>query len=957
MVQFTMSDQTRPGLELLIHTKLLCPRIRTDLVQRPHLIRRLDAGAQRALTLISAPAGFGKTTLLAAWASAQAMPVAWFSLDYQDNDLRRFLTYLTQAIGGVIRATGMQPIDLTSAIQALSLEAGLTQIINELAALTTDVALVLDEYHVIDNPEIHRAIDFLIDHQPAWLHLFIASRTDPPLVLHRLRASNQIIELRSTDLAFTHDEVAVFLQQTMGLSLAAESVANLDAYAEGWVTGLQFAALALLDDSRNSTHASGDFVAVSAQDRHLFDYMAVEVLHQQPPEAQHFLLRTSILESLAGPLCDAVADPSAPEGHGQAVLAELYRRNLFLIALDEGRQVFRYHSLFSSFLQEVLKETHPEEVSELHRRASDWYCQHGHIEQAINHSLAAGELERASALVEQHYQSMMPSYSIVPLLGWIRNLPEEWVRNRPRLCLACAWGLTLNYDLDSAEEWVERAERSVPPAAWQADLHELDKQTRLLLGEIEVCQVYIATLRGQGLKSIELSRRAMMHLPPDNLFLRSLLALDQSIRHMFQGDVNLAEKTAKEVVRISQQAGSVMTQMLARAQMGEALFVQGRLTRAMVTYRHAIQLAQMPEGTPISVAGVLYIGLGDILRERNELDASAHDLKRGIALGRVWMPISVLDGLLSMARLAQSRGDTHAAQAYVTEAQRLADSTEASQWDDMLVSVTAARLALQQGRLQEALNWASQESLLNGLSMDRPSQLPFALYELQQFMLARLWLALGRQEHRPGTAQQALDILAHMEPELLRLGRLGPLTELRLLKALAYQELGQIEPALASLRAALAHTEVEGYVRCLLDEGTPLARLVSSQLSAQRRAPSSVQFPSTGYLRQLLDLFARDAMERSGGASSAVIEVGETPMEAATSCVQHAQADYIEALSPRELEVLRLVATGASNQAIAQTLCLSTNTVKRHVNSILSKLGMTSRTQAVVRAHELGLLD
>ncbi len=916
------------------------------------LKKQLDAGVQRTLTLISAPAGFGKTTLLAAWASDQTMPVAWLSLDHQDNDLHRFLTYLMQAIEGAVRSTGAQPAGLTSTAQAPSLEASLTLVINELALLTTDVALVLDEYHFIDNPEIHRAIDFLLDHQPPRLHLLIASRIEPSLALHLLRARGQIVEIRSADLQFTRDETAAFLKQTMGLDLSAESIAALDARAEGWVAGLQFAALALQDGNPRGTQPPGNHVTFPARNHYLFDFMAAEVLYQQPAEVQQFLLRTSILDNLTGPLCDAVADPAKPEGHGQVVLHNLYHHNLFLTALDDACKVFRYHTLFSDFLQQVLKESHPDEVPELHRRASEWYCQHGQMEQAIQHALAAGDMEKASDLMEQNYLNITPASGVVSLLSWIRSLPVEWICRRPRLCLTYAWGLILNFDLDDAEEWIERAAQSIPPTAFHSAAHELDPQTRALLGEIEVCQVYIATFRGHGLKSVELSRQALEHLPSDNLFFRSLLALDRSIYNVFHGDVQQAEKTLTEVVRISQQAGNVMTLVLARAQLGEVQFLQGRPTRAIATYRQAIQFAQSPDGTPIAIAGFLFIGLGDVLRERNELDAAEQSLKRGIALSREWMPISVLDGALSLARLAQSRGDVQAAQAHIAEAQRLADSTEASQWDDMLVSATAARLALQQGHLQAALNWAGQVNLLEAKPEKRSPQLPYQIYELQQFTLARLWLALGRQEHQTDAAQHALDILACMEPSQMHLGRLGPLTELRLLRALAYQEMDQIEPALACLRAALTHTEVEGYVRCLLDEGIPMARLVSSQLSAQRRSSSGAQFPSTGYLRQLLDLFASDAQ-----APSSVAQAAEVQAEAAAPPARHLQAEYIEALTPRELDVLRLVATGASNQDIAQKLCISLNTVKRHVNSILSKLGITSRTQAVVHARELGLLD
>jgi LuxR family maltose regulon positive regulatory protein len=942
MSQFTTSNQTQPGSELLIQTKLLCPRPRAGLVRRMRLRAQLDAGAQRALTLISAPAGFGKTTLLAGWALDQTMPVAWFSIDSQDNDLRRFLTYLTQALQGALQAAGVPVADLTSAVQALSLEARLTLIINELATLTTDMVLVLDEYHSIDNPEIHRAIDFLLEHQPPRLHLMIASRIDPPLALHLLRARDQLVEIGTRDLQFTRDEAAAFLKQTMGLDLPTESIAALDARAEGWVTGLQFAALALHHGLPRATQAPADIATLSAQNRYLFDFMAAEVLSQQPPDVQQFLLRTSILDNLTGPLCDAVADPAVPEGHGQAMLMVLYRHNLFLTAMDEGREVFRYHNLFADFLRQALKENHPDELPELHRRAFEWYYQHGQTEQAIQHALAAGDLEQVACLLEQHYQHILSSYGVVSLLSWVRSLPVTLIHSRPRLCLTYAWGLILNLDFDQAEEWIEQAGQMIPAVASAGQ--ELDPDRRALLGEIEVCQVYIATLRGQGAKSIELSRRALDHLPPDNLFFRSLLALDRGIYCAFHGDVQQAETTLAEVVRISQQAGNVMTLVIARAQLGEAQFLQGRLTRAIATYRQSIQFAQAPDGTPIALAGLLYIGLGDVLRERNELEAATQYLERGIALSRMWMPVSVLDGYIALARVAQSRGDTAAARRYIAEVQHLADSTEASQWDDMLVSAIAARLALQQGRLQAALNWASQECLLEARPAQRAPQLPFQIYELQQFTLARVWLVLGRENHQPGAAQRALDILACVEPDLLRLGRLGPLTELHLLRAMAQQELGQLELAMDSLRLALTHAEVEGYVRCLLDEGLPMARLVSALLSAQRRTSMGTQFPSAGYLRHLLDLFAREVEMPSPGVTRA--EDG-----------QHSQAEYIEALTPREMDVLRLLATGASNLEIAQQLSLSLNTIKRHVNNILSKLGMTSRTQAVVRAHELGLLD
>ena len=952
MSQITGVNQTQPSLDFLIQTKLLCPRLRVGLVKRLRLRALLDAGVQRALTLISAPAGFGKTTLLAGWAADQSMPVAWLSLDRQDNDLHRFLTYLTQAIEKAVYTSGAQPAGLTGAVQALSLEASLTLIINELAMLTADVALVLDEYHVIDNPEIHRAMDFLLDHQPPRLHLLVASRTDPPLALHLLRARNQIVEIRSSDLQFTRAEATAFLKQTMGLNLSDESIAALDEHAEGWVTGLQFAALAAQDGGLGDARAAGDLVSVSAHNQYLFDFMAAEVLYQQPEEVQQFLLRTSILDNLTGPLCDAVAAPTAPEGHGQKMLQNLYHHNLFLTALDDAHRVFRYHALFADFLQQALKESYPQEVPELHRRAEAWCIQQGQTEQAIKHALAAGDLEKASDLMEQNNESIMPASGIVSLLSWIRSLPVEWVNRRPRLCLSYAWGLILNFEIDHAEEWIERAMQTLPPAVFQTAAQDMDPQTRALLGEIEVCQVYVATLRGQGTKSIELSRQALEHLPPDNLFFRSLLALDRGIFHMFHGDVLEAEKTMAEVVRISQQAGNVMTQVLARAQLGEAQALQGRLSRAQATYRQAIQYAQTPDGSPIAIAGLLYIGLGDVLRERNELDAAAQNLIRGITLSREWMRASVFDGYLSLASLSQSQGNPQAVQTYLAEAQHLADSTDASQWDDMLVSAVTAQLALQRGHLQTALNWADQEELLEARPEKCSAQLPFQIHELQQLTLARLWLALGRQEHQPNAAQRALDILDCLEPELQRLGRSGPLIQLRLLRALACQEQDQLSAALQCLQSALAHSEVEGHVRCLLDEGTPMARLVALQLSAQRRVANGAQFPSTGYLRQLLDWFAADALAQG---EPATVPSGKLQVEVAPS-IQQVQADYIEPLTPREMEVLRLIASGLSNQDIAQQLCLSLNTVKRHVNSILSKLGITSRTQAVVRARELGLL-
>jgi len=891
--------------------------VRPKLVARPRLIARLERDAGRKLTLISAPAGFGKTTLLVEWSREVAGDegsVAWLSLDEGDNDPTRFLTYLVAALRSVEEDIGAGVLSALRSPEPPHIEAITAALINELAALPEEPTIILDDYHVIDSEPVHGILSFLLEHLPPNAHLIISSRIDPPLQLSRLRARNHMMKLDAAELSFTSEEAATFLNSVMGLELSAEDIAALEQRTEGWIAGLQLAALSM----RDRRDVSGFVRAFSGSHRDVLDYLAEEVLERQPESIRRFLLETSVLDYLSYSLCDAVTGRS----DGQQMLERLERDNLFVVALDEQRHWYRYHHLFTDFLRTRLERESPERASELHSRAAEWYEGNALISVAVGHVLAAEDYDRAAELVEQVIGEMWFRAEVMTLLGWLEALPEGAKRRRPRLLLEHATALMWVGRLEGVESLVGEAERIVDTAAEGTDEVSPSSVENIhrpyLLGYAAATRAWHANLLGNPQSGIEFARRALEFLPDDPRP-RTFAAFSLAAAYSFAGDFEAASAAFAEAAELGLAAGHDYLALEAMGYHAELQMARGHLYEADSILRRALGFAAARGDVSLPATGEVQVAMGELLYEWDELDSAEDRLKEGVRLAeRTGQLGSQVDGYVSLSRLKQVRGDTDGAVETAQEAERLARSSGVSQF---IVEVAAwkSRLHLAQGEL------AAATSELERVGMGDDD--PVFVREIEQSARARLLIAQGEHD-------EALRLLADLREAAQAAGRIGREIEILTLQALTLRAKGEKERAVNTLTQALALGEPEGYVRTFVDEGPKMAVLMSEVLEVQQRGqmypPNRV---SAHYLRKL-----RAALEQ------------EAPDLASPS------AELPEPLSERELKVLTLVAAGETNQEIAGELFVAKSTVKTHIKNIYRKLDTHNRTQALARARELNLI-
>ncbi len=969
----------------LLATKLHIPPPRPGLVLRSRLLERLDAGLDSRLTLISAPAGSGKTTLASEWLRHTGLPVAWLALDRGDNDLVRFLAYLIaalqtvphlkgagvgQAATALLQTAGFVAAEVplaaispvvfhVEADQAAGLgqvegepralggavEELLTGLINEIAtAGVTRFVLVLDDYHEIRAPSIHDALLFLLEAMPKNMHLAILTRADPFLPLARLRGRGQLVEMRQADLRFTLDECTAFLNQAMGLGLAAADVTTLVSRTEGWIAGLQMAALALqacaLSPGHDAERVSQFIRAFTGSNRYILDYLVEEVLQRQPPTVQAFLLQTCILDRLSGPLCDAVlgrGDLALGDGCTQPqrsvwTLEYLERANLFVVPLDDRREWYRYHRLFDDLLHQRLQQGQPSLIPVLHRRASMWFEANGLMGEAIEHALAGRDLERAADLVEQAAEATLMRSEIATFLAWVEALPAELVHAHASLCLYQAWTFLLSgRPLEAVEDCLRAADEGVAGLA-----------TRIL-----ALRAWIAALRGQMSRSIELSRRALEQLPESDSFLRSIAVLSLSAAYLVADETVAGLQALEDATRSSRKAGNVMVAVVGLCTLAENYKKRGQLRKAQALFQQALDLAVDGRGQRLPIAGEPLMGLGELAREWNDTAGAVPLLLEGIERRMKVGRGGAMDGYLSLARIRQAQGDSDGALDAIQRAQQLAAEFESTQIDDLVVAMFQALLWVRQGNLEAAARWSEERGLDRDLGQPGPEEgdalLEYRLLKYEHLVLARLRLA----QHRP---QEALALLEQVLTLAEKMERRGMVIETHALRALAFQAQGDMGQALVALGRALSLAEPEGYVRLFADEGEPMAELlrryVATAVGGGRTQPPRSAV-NRSYAARLLDALLAD-----GRAPQA-----ESP--SAPSCLRpgHAQpAALAGSLSGRELEVLRFLTSRLSAGEIAQELVVSTNTVRSHLKSIYGKLDVHSRLEAVERARELNLL-
>ena len=922
----------------ILATKLYIPPPRPRVVHRARLIDRLQAGLQRApgVILISAPAGFGKTTLVSEWLAGRGgvtppLPIAWLSLDKEDDDLPRFLAYFIAALQTIAPAVGEATLGALHASQPSPTDVLLTALLNDLAALG-DTVLVLDDYHVIESPPIEEALTFFVDHLPPRFRLVIATREDPPLPLARLRARGQLTELRATDLRFTSAEAADFLNQVMGLNLAAADVAALENRTEGWIAGLQLAALSMQGRSDTVSFIQ----AFTGSHRFVLDYLIEEVLQRQPERVRGFLLQTAILDRLSGPLCNAVTG----QEDGKAVLETLEGGNLFVIPLDDQRQWYRYHHLFGEVLQAHLQEAQPDRVSEFHRRASEWYEQNDLLADAIRHALAAEDFDRAANLIERVWLAMDVSYQSAAWLRWAQQLPDDLIRAHPVLCLGYGWALLNGGELEACESWLRDAERWIDPTPEvAAQMVVVDEaEFRSLPASIAAARAYRALALGDVSGTVKYARKALTLTPEGDQIRRTQAISLLGIAEYASGDLQAAERSLLDFQKSMWQVGDVADALGITFILADIWLAQGHLRKAVSAYRQALQLAENRGGPLVIGTSDLHRGLSELLREQGDLETAAQHLLTARQLGEQ----AALTGwpqrlCVAQARMKEAQGDMAGALALLDEAERL---YVRNPLPDRPVAALKARVWVRQGRLTEALAWVGEQ----GLSPD--DDLSY-LREFEHLTLARVLIARYRSDRVAGSMHEALELLARLLQAAEEGGRTGSVIEILLLRALAHHTQGDLPRARASLELALTLAEPEGYVRVFVDEGEPMRFLISDfELCIEKRKHGEGR-NAIEYAGKLLAAFAQSA------ALPQSVFRNPTPLRSGDDRQKSAM---IEPLSERELEVLKLLGTELSGPEIARRLSVSLNTVRTHTKNIYGKLGANNRRAAVQRAEELDLL-
>ncbi len=908
------------GQDALLATKLHIPRPQPGFVPRPRLEQALSQGLARGRLLMCAPAGFGKTSLLADWARGSGRPVAWLGLDAGDNDPARFWRYVIAALDQAQPGIAERLSPLLGPPAPRSFEGLATALINEFAAQPgrDEVLLVLDDYHLVDAGPVHGSVAFLLENLPPGLLLVVSGRADPPLPLARLRARGQLAELRAAELRFTTGEAAALLGAAAGPVLPDAAVVTLTARTEGWAAGLQLAALSL----RGRADAAGFVAAFSGSHRFVLDYLADEVLDGQPAQVRAFLLETSVLERLSGELCDAVTGRPG----SQAMLDHIERAGLFLVPLDEVRGWWRYHHLFADLLRARLEQEQPGRVHELHRAAAAWSDEHDLGDDAVRHALAAGDGAWAARLVERYVDALLRRSEGVTLRRWLSTLPAEMLRARPRLCLAQGFNAVVSGQAEAIEPLLDDAERAFAASGSQPPEAPAGPAGGVLANVpagIAFLRAELARLRGDAARAVDWDRQARAQLGDSDFYLRTLVRANVAAADWLRGQPGQAERGLAEALAERRAAGEGYLATRVCHDLGQVQRARGNLDAALATYRQALDTVGEVGSQPPHL-GIAHVGLAEVLYERDELAAALDHATRGVTLCRqlAFTP-PLAAGLAILARIRQAHGDAAAATAAMGEAGQAGLSPQVVALLNPVPS-QRARLLLAQGDVTAASEWAAAAGLSPEDDPDYPREPGYLL-------LARVLLAQGR----PGPA---LTLLQRLLATAASQGRIGSVIEIQALRGLALAARGDHADALSALAEAVTLASPQGYVRVFADERAPMGALLTRLSAAARDQRGPARDVDPGYLAGLL---------RACGQASAA-----PPSRRATAALP----GMAEPLTDREAEVLRLLAAGRSNQRIARELVVALDTVKKHVTHVLGKLGAANRTEAVARARQLGLI-
>lgn len=897
--------------DALLATKFFIPPPQANLVRRQRLLDRLDESVRdgKRLTLISTPAGYGKTTLLGEWLQRSNYPKVWLSLDDGDNDPVKFMTYLVYALRDISQGFGESTLADTSSSRTQVSNSQLTSMVNELVEFPEHTLVILDDYHCISRQTIHDAVTYLLEHSPPQIHFIIASRADPALPIARLRGRGQVAELRQNDLRFTLDEAAEFLNKNQAVNLSEKDISALTTRTEGWAAGLQMAAASLVEQIDVSAFIQ-DF---TGSNRFILDYLIEEVLVNQPDPIQSFLLYTSILDQLCAPLCDDLLSGLIElKTSSQALLEELEHKNLFIIPLDDHREWYRFHRLFSDLLRQRLMLLYPERKLLLHKRASHWYEENGYPEEAIEHAFLGEENQRAANLIEEAAESTLMQSQVTTLLSWIRRLPSKELQTRPALSTYYAWVLL----------WTG------------APLEAIDAHMRLTASQQShtsqalPLKAFLEIYSGNVHDAIKLSLMALDQLPEEDQLLRGLAYFILASCHLALGETATGIEILEDTARTSQQAGNVMVAVLILCELGDETQKHGHLHQSKRLYEQALELARDEHGNQLPVAGKALIGLGDLDLEWNQLASAEEQLSKGITLAEQWSILGTLEGYLNLVMVKDAQGDHQTADDLLLRLHELAYQFDASDVDDYLVEMFAARRSIIRGDLDSAEEWIKRRAVDSNLAPPESSG-------SQDLLLARMWKYEQAIRARFLIAKahfaEALNLLDQLKEVADKLDRLYLKIDLQIMRALVIHAQGNQQLAADILHDTLQLAEPEGYKRVFLDHGARLVGLL------ENIATRTIDPQLGAYVQELLSAFT-------------------TISEGRISGTRRADSTLIETLSEREMEVLRLLSSSLSSTEMAAELSISVNTLRSHLKNIYAKLDAHSRYEAIARAKEAGLL-
>jgi len=882
----------------LLATKLSQPQIPPGIIPRARLFARLDDCLSHRLTLVSTPPGFGKTTLLSSWAARSAARTTWLSLDEGDNDPSRFLEYLTAAFRGAEPPAENARLPLLDTLRERSTRR-LTELINRLAESPTPTVLILDDYHLIREEGIHYAVLYFLEHLPSAFHVVISSRADPPFPLARLRGRGELLELRQDDLRMTDEETAAFLSRRMGIDLADGELRTLTEYTEGWIAGMQLAAVSMQREERR-----GEWIrSLASGNRFILDYLMEEVWRRQPEDVRDFLLCTALPDRFSAELGRRLAGPRG----GQEMIERLEQANLFLTPLDPQRTWFRYHRLFADLLRRRLQQERPERIPDLHRTAAGWFETQGLVEEAVDHYLRVPEYDAATRLIRSRAEGILVRGTIATFLNWLDRIPAAILDRDPMLCIYQAWAFV-------------QGGRTIPEIDGRlqaAERNGLDAVTAAKVGAVRALVEYV---RGDTRQSIRLAEQALQHIKEDNVFLWSIASLSLGTSRLAEGDMDGGRRIYDDIARNAAEAGNAAIAAMALVGSAKLSIRRGKLHQGLVLCRKAIALGTDPQGNVIPATGIALIALGDLDREWNRLESAEQHLLRAIPLLEHWTEARLVDANLVLARIRCCRSDWAGAYGALEHARRAARNTRVTEVDDIAVDLLEVEADIQRGEWDKVRHWIREREVdrdrgaTDVIRRGDPDDLHMRKYE--HLALARYYIARGK-------SAKALALLDGWLAEFERRQRTDLVLQALVLQALAWQAAGDLSKACAKLHAAMRIAEPEGYVRLFADHGAPMARLLREMV---------VRHLSSEYAAALLP-----ACLPPGGTAA--------PPPASPPL-----------LSRREMEVLALISEGLSNSGIAGRLTLAPGTVKVHIRNIYEKLGVKSRTQALAKAKSAGLL-